>query len=354
MRDSRTTYVFYGFLIAFLTLVGAQSAGAQAQGISIKPAVIEDRVAPGAVYNYSIKVTNVSDAEKTYFLSAQDIKGLDNGGLPIFATDSEKTPYELSSWISLSVTSVTIAPHQEKEVSFSVRVPQDASPGAHFGGIFLDDTPAKLHSTGSSIAMKVGPIINLRIAGNATEDAQMREFSTAHIVYGSAGDVSFQVKVANLGNVLVRPRGFIEITDMRGSKIDVIKLNDAGAGVFPAADKIFSVAWKYDRFAFGRYQAVASLVYGEDGQKTISAATSFWVLPLKPILTVLGSIFVVLLILYVLVRTYISRKLREMGGSRSDLYAKRNQSPVPRLLVVALSLLFLAIVFLVLLFLMFA
>ncbi len=347
--------LFSGLLFTFLTLVGAQVAFAQTeQGIQISPAVIEGRIEPGSLYNYSVKVTNISDQEKTYFLSSQDISGLTDNGLPIFSTETEQTPYELSAWISLEATSVTIGAHQSKNVSFSVRVPQDASPGAHFGGIFLDDTPVKLHTNGSAVGMKVGPIINLRVAGDATEDAQMREFSTEHIVYGSAATVDFNARVENLGNVLVRPRGLVEITDMRGSKVDVIKINDQAAGVFPKTDKTFNTTWSYDGFAFGRYQAVVSMVYGEDGNKTISAATSFWILPLKPILTILGSIFAVLLILYFFVRIYISRKLREMGGSRSDLYARRNQSPVPRLLIIALALLFLAIVFLVLLFLMFA
>jgi hypothetical protein len=341
-------------ILILTTVAGGRFASAQAQGIEIQPAVIEGRIDPGNSYSYSVRVSNISDTEQTYYLSSQDISGLTDEGLPIFDDNTEKTPYELSSWITLSVDTIVIPPRGSKSVSFTVDVPKDAAPGAHFGGIFLDTTPQKLHTNGSAVGMKVGPIINLRVAGEATEDAQLREFSTGHIVYGSASNVDLNVRVENLGNVLVRPRGLVEITDMRGSKVDVLKVNDSAGGVFPKTDKTFTSVWSYDGFAIGRYQAVVSLVYGDDGNKTISAATSFWVLPLKPILTVLGSIFAILLVLYIFVRMYISRKLREMGGGRGDLYARRNQSPVPRLLIIALALLFLAIVFLVLLFLMFA
>lgn len=326
------------------------------EGVEIKPAVIEDRASPGEIYNFSVRVTNISDSEKVFYLTAQDITGLNDAGLPIFSTETEITPYELSSWIELPDTQITLGPNETRNVPFVIRVPADASPGAHFGGVFLDARPPKQRTTGAAIGLKIGSIINLRIAGDVSEDAQLREFSTGHIVYGSAASVDFNTRIANLGNVLIRPHGLIEITDMRGSKVGLVKVNDIGAGVFPATDKTFAEIWEYDGVAFGRYQAVVSLVYGEDGRKTISAATSFWVLPLKPILTVLGAIFAALLVLYVIVRSYISRKIREMSGGRGggDLYARRNQSAVPRLLIIALALLFLAIVFLVLLFLMFA
>lgn len=326
------------------------------EGVEIKPAVLEDRADPGETYNFTIRATNISNTEKVFFLSAQDIKGLDDSGLPIFSEEFETTPYELSAWVRLPEESITLGPNETKSISFTIVVPKDASPGAHFGGVFLDAKPPKQRVNGSGVGLKIGTIINLRIAGDVNEDGQLREFSSGKIVYGSASHIEFNARMANLGNVLLRPHGLIEITDMRGSKVGLVKVNDNAAGVFPGSDKTFVSAWEYDGFAMGRYQAVISLVYGEDGRKTVSAATSFWVLPLKPILTILGSIFVVLLVMYLLVRTYINRKIREMGGGRggAELYARRNRSPVPRLLIVALALLFFAIIFLVLLFIMFA
>lgn len=357
MKGIRLKQFFPVLLLLLVSVFSATSAFAQSsEGVEIKPAVLEDRADPGQTYNFTIRATNISNAEKVFFLSAQDIKGLDDSGLPIFSQESEVTPFELSAWVRLPEESITLGPNETKSIPFTIIVPKDASPGAHFGGVFLDAKPPKQRVNGSGVGLKIGTIINLRIAGDVNEDAQLREFSSGKIVYGSAANVYFNTRLANLGNVLLRPHGLIEITDMRGSKVGLVKVNDNGAGVFPGADKTFTSTWDFDGFALGRYQAVASLVYGEDGRKTVSAATSFWVLPLKPILTILGSIFVALLILYMLVRSYINRKIREMSGGRggAELYARRNRSPVPRLLIIALALLFLAIIFLVLLFVMFA
>ena len=147
--------------IAALTLGGTVALAQDAEGVQVKPALFENTIVPGAVYNFSVRVTNIAAVEKTFFVSAEDIKGLDNQGLPIFSTETEKTPYELSTWITLPAASITLAAHETKDVSFAVHVPQNASPGSHFGGIFLTNTPPKLHSTGSSIGMKIGSIISL-------------------------------------------------------------------------------------------------------------------------------------------------------------------------------------------------
>lgn len=340
-------------LLAVTALLSAAATVSAQEGVELKPAVIEERVEPGSVRTFSIKVTNISDTQKTFYLNAQDITGLDDAGLPIFSDETEITPYELSQWIEIPESAVTLGARETKEVSFTVRVPAEASPGAHFGGVFLDARPPRLRSNGSSIGLRVGTIINLRIAGNATEDAQMREFSTSKIIYGSP-NVEFNVKIANLGNVLLRPHGLVEISDMRGAKVGLVKINNSGAAVFPNAEKTFAETWNHEGFAFGRYQAVVSLVYGEDGRKTVSGVTSFWVLPFKPILIALGSIFAVILLMYAFIRMYISRKLREMGARGGSVYSRRNQNVVPRLLMVALTLVFFSIVFLIILFLMFA
>jgi hypothetical protein len=90
-------------ILILTTVAGGRFASAQAQGIEIQPAVIEGRIDPGNSYSYSVRVSNISDTEQTYYLSSQDISGLTDEGLPIFDDNTEKTPYELSSWITLSV-----------------------------------------------------------------------------------------------------------------------------------------------------------------------------------------------------------------------------------------------------------
>lgn len=345
----------FGVGMAML-LIGIQPAiaHAQAEGLKVSPAVLEDNAALGQVYQFAVTVTNLAHTETTLVAKARDIKGLDETGLPIFASPGETTDYSLSSWIDLPRDPITLGPGETRSIPFSVRVPADASPGAHFGGVFLESEAPKLSSSGAGIGYSVGTIIDLKLPGDVVEDAQLREFSTKRFIYGSPS-VSFTAKVSNLGNVLARPTGIIEITDMFGKKVGTVNVNDTAAPVFPGSERSYAADWEGNSFAFGRYQAVLSLVYGDQERKTISATASFWVLPLKPILFIAGFLMGLILTIFVGVRLYIRKTLRAMGaGKRVVPQSVRRQRSVSLMMVTVVSVTLFALVFLGFLFFVFA
>lgn len=346
---------FAGVLVAAMTLAPSFAAAQSPEGLELKPAVVEDNAAPGQIFQLTVRVTNIGRTDKTFYLSAKDIKGLDDAGLPVFASPEETTDYSLSSWIDVPKTPLTLKAGEMRAIPFSVRVPSDASPGAHFGGIFLTSEAPQLDASGAAIGISVGTIVSLKIAGDVVEDAQLREFSTDRFVYGSS-TVVFSARIANRGNVLVRPHGLIEVTDMFGKKVGSLTVNDSAAPVFPGSDKAYPVSWTAEGFAFGRYQAVVSLVYGDEARKTISGATSFWILPLTPILTVLGIVLALFLGLYLGVRRYIRKTLRSMGASaeQADHALARRGRSASRLTVALAAVFVFVLLFLGFLFVFFA
>jgi len=345
--------------VAPLFTFGIPAAFAQTSaGITIKPAIVEDNVKPGEIYQFTLTATNESGAPQTYYLVSQDIKGLDDQGHPVFATPGEQTGFELSSWITLPQSSVTLAPGASANVPVTVRVPANASPGAHFAGVFFEEQPGKLNTTGAAVGYNVGAVVSLTIAGNIVENAQLEEFSTNQFVYGSP-DVTFLAKVSNSGNVLARPNGIIEVKNMFGKQVATINVNDSGGAVFPGSSRTFSAVWQGEGFAFGRYEALASLAYGEQGRKSLTSTTSFWILPLNIIAWALGGIIVAVLAIYILMRLWVRRKLRQMGvtgESRADAsyYQKRYQQSGARLIITLLIIALACVVLLGALFLLFA
>lgn len=319
----------------------------------MKPATIEDKVNPGDIYRFTISVTNLAPEEKTLYLSAQDITGIDGGGVPTFAEEGEKTPYELSSWVTLPESVMVLRSGEERDVTFTVRVPADASPGSHFGGVFFESKPQQTDTTGAAVGARVGTVINLRIAGDIVEEVILREFSTDRFIY-SAPPVGFMTKIENRGNTLARPQGGIEITDMFGKKVATVPVNESGAAVFPDSDREYTATWEQDGLVFGRYSALLNIVYGDEGRKTVVRPTSFWVLPLKPVLTVLGTLLGIIILSYLLVKRHIRNQLRRMGATDTALYAQRYNKGFSRLAFVAVGIAGLGIVLLVLLFTMFA
>ncbi len=352
----RSLRVFGAGVAALLIAIQPALAHAQAEGLKVSPAVLEDNAALGQVYQFSVTVTNLAQTETSLVAKARDIKGLDESGLPIFASPGETTDYSLSSWIDLPSDAITLGPGETRSIPFSVRVPADASPGAHFGGVFLESEAPSLASSGAGIGYSVGTIIDLKLPGDVVEDAQLREFSTKQFIYGTPA-VAFSAKVSNLGNVLARPTGVIEITDMFGKKVGTVNINETAAPVFPGSDRSYAASWDSDSFAFGRYQAVLSLVYGDQERKTISATASFWILPLKPILFVAGFLLGLILAIFIAVRVYIRRTLRVMGAGRGRIVqqtAVRRQRSVSLMMVTVVSVTLFALVFLGFLFFVFA
>jgi hypothetical protein len=352
--------VLISSIVAVTALFGAQFAAAQTvgQGIQVKPAIIEANVRPGQLYNFTFTFTNIGATDQTFYLNAQDIKGLDNAGLPIFAAPGEATGYELSSWIHLPTGSITLQAGQSQTFNLTAQVPMGVSPGAHFGGVFVTNQPPKLNANGSGVGLSVGGIMSLTVAGDIVESASLQEFSTDNQVY-SVPAVSFNTKIQNSGNVLVSPHGIIVVTDMLGHQVGSISVNDSAAPVFPASERVYTAKWAATGLAFGRYEAVGSFSYGDTEKKTISGSTSFWILPWKPIALFLGSILAIVLLMYAAIRMYIRRKLREMGISGKDradmnFYAQKYQRSGSRLIVVTLVIFLFCVIFLSVLFFVFA
>ncbi|HUO50799.1 MAG TPA: DUF916 domain-containing protein [Candidatus Paceibacterota bacterium] len=329
---------------------------AQTTGLEVKPAVIEDNVQPGQTYPFSVTITNISSSEQTYTVSTKDIEGLDENGQAIFAQPGQETSYSLSSWIVIPQQPITLEAGETRTVSFVAHVPTQTSPGAHFGGVFFNVAAGKTNGNGAGIGYEVGTVISLQIAGEAIDAERITQFSTDKILYSSP-NVTLTTKVENRGNVLSRPHGLIEITDMFGKKVASITVNDNAAPVFPGSVRAYNTFWNDESLAIGRYQAVVSLSYGSDAKSTITAETSFWVIPLKLTAIVLGSLLALIILLVVSVRMYLRAQLRAMGVAKGDdmsFYQKRYGRSGSRIAWFILAVLLLCVILLIVLFVMFA
>lgn len=302
------------YILGTIALFAPAAATAQnSSGVRIQPSLIEERALPGETFSGTIAITNLDSEAKTFYLSKRNIKGISEEGVPSFSAEGEETPYDMSSWIRLAASSALIPGKGTREVRFTVAVPVGASPGGHFAGIFASFAPPAPKETGIGVGYQVGTIINLRVVGDAHEEAGIREFRTDRKFY-VAPPVKFLTRIENRGNVLVRPRGPLEVFDWFGKKVASLRVNDEGAGVFPSSDRSFETVWDGEGLMFGRYRTTMSLVYGDQEKNTISESASFWIVPLKPALWTFSILALGVLASVFLVRRHIQKKLRELGG----------------------------------------
>ncbi len=334
------------FLLSFNFSLAQDTAG-----VGIRPAIIEDKLDPKEVRSYSVELRNLGPADQTFYLSKRDIIGVEEGGSPVFANNnSELTGYELSEWINLEKDSVSIPSGSSEHVNFTLSVPEGAVPGGHFGAIVVSVEPPEMRNNGASIGYEVANIISMRVAGEVLESAQIRQLSTKKFIHSSI-NVDFLVRVENEGNTLIKPIGPVEITNMFGKKVTTLQFNEKLSGVFPKTTKSYELNWTSENPGFGRYEAILSAVYGDEGRKsTMSSTVTFWVLPMNIIGPAVGVLVVLFLSIYFGVKMYVRRTVTIMtSGSARRLVRSKPRGEFPVFLVFVSMLAVTALLLLVLL-----
>ncbi len=336
------------FLVMLSFVSAPESVFAQGKvGITVSPPVLEDRVEPGALVSYSLKVENQGDITETLYPRVYDVTGITREGQPQFAPSDPNSPHALSSWITFSDNEVVLPPRGVLTYSFTVQVPEDATPGAHIGSVALTrDAPSVAMGTG--VGYEVRSIVSLRVAGEVVERAKVKEFY-ADQVFFSTPNVVFTTTVDNEGNVFARPKGFIDIKNMFGKKVVTLPVNDGAASVFPLSERAYTTEWASDDFQMGKYTAEMTLtVEGALGFQSLLGTVEFWIIPTHIVLPALGGLLFVLVCFWLMLRMYVAKQVRRATGGRGSVRAK-DAASLSRLSVVVIGLLISVIVGLMLL-----
>ncbi len=352
------------FFVSCLLFLVANTAFAQAVGIKVSPLRIEKLVDPGEVLEKTIKITNVSDSSKTFYIYLKDFKAGDEiGGALLIPPGSEEGSF-LASWIKVTSEGINFAPGEEKEIPVIIEVPKEVGPGGYYGAVVFGTIPPEVMVEGGeggaaiAVGQQTGVLVLLQVSGDVIEEALIREFSTDKDFYSTPFKVNFLTRVENLGNVHIKPHGTIEIKNILGKKVATLRVNDQGANVLPNSIRRFENSWE-GNFGFGRFKAILALSFGTfaheggQGRQTIYAERTFWILPWKIIIPVaLGLIFFAALFILFL-KLYKSRAvqkaLKETGLTPTKyIYVKKKQGFSPALrfgliLFILLSLVFLLI-----------
>lgn len=326
-------------LFATLFFILPVSTFAQSRvGITLAPPTTEDRVDPGQVYSYTLKIQNEGDGTEVLYPQLHDITGIAKDGQPIFAKDGEESGYGLSSWVTFDKASLTIAPHGSATLEVTARVPRDATPGAHIGSVALAQHAPSDVKLGSSIGYEVRSILSLRVAGEVVEHARIRQFFAGKVFF-TTPDVAFTTTIANEGNVFERPKGFIDITNMFGKKVDSIPVNEGGASVFPLSERDFVTNWKSEDFHIGKYTAEMTLtVEGAQGFQSLLSSVQFWIVPTKVLIPFLVGLLVLVVLFRIFLGMYVRKQIKKATGGVPSPREKEAAS-LSRMSVVVIGLL---------------
>ena len=311
--------------------------------LSVTPPLFQITIQPGTDWASSIKAINPNPYEIVVRAEAVNFTAEGEGGhgrfVPIRDVPDENT---LAGWIDIGAGDIVIPPEKTVDVPFTIRVPENASPGGHYAAVFIGTRPPQAslapggppQESGAGPAIRVSSsvtsLIFVRIPGNVVEAGSIIDFVSENLFYQKP-DVTFNLRFENTGNVHLRPQGDITIYTMWGRERGKIFINEKTefGNVLPESVRKFNFQWKGEESIFdaGRYRAVATLTYGVENRQNVSRETIFWVVPVRPLLIIGGIIFFSLLFFVWGIRRYIRRALA-LEAARRGFFQPQNSSEV--------------------------
>ncbi|WP_404960059.1 WxL protein peptidoglycan domain-containing protein [Streptomyces sp. 147326] len=229
---SRTRTSLHGLLLGLLLLgagllpaTAARAADNGTWGVFPTPAAgaaMTDRAyffhqgAAGTSLADSVTILNSSDKDLTFRIFATDAMNTPAGGA--FALlPAETRPKDVGAWIALppeTAGTVTVPAKGRKDIPFTVKVPADATPGDHVGGIVALNTAVEgVQQEGKvqvGVKRSVGARLYFRVPGPLTpglsvEDVRIsRSAPLLPWVKDARATVSYTL--VNRGNVVVEPK----------------------------------------------------------------------------------------------------------------------------------------------------
>jgi hypothetical protein len=316
MREYRKKILISSFVLALS--LSASSASAQttaSQGLTISPFLLERQMDKGQTLNEIIDAVNTTNRTLPVDISVMDFIPVGDNGQQQYLDPGQGDPhFSLSSWISIKNNpKQVLKPNERTEVNFSITAPQNADNGSHWGAVMFSFQGPAVSGSAVQVTQKIGAIVLIKL-GKAQEDGRITNFQTDKNFY-EYSPVRFLTSFNNTGNVHVKPRGAITITNSFGKKVGSVLVNENANNVLPQSSRTFESMWK-DKFAFGKYTADVQLVFGDSGT-VVSAETNFWVIPWKLTIGLGLLLFIVLIILIQGLKIYNRWLINKAYGARS-------------------------------------
>ena len=291
-------------------MVAAQTAG---QGLEISPPLIEKPAPKGQTVTFNIRVRNVTKGTVVTHAQVNDFVANGEEGQAKVLTSGEPSPYSFITWVQ-PIPDLTLSAGEAKTTTVTIDVPSNASPGGHYGVIRFTGSAQSASGTSVSLSASVGTLVLLNVPGKQNISASLTSFYTAKNGKQTStfeyGPVTFVERIQNNGNVHIQPIGTVRVTDTLGHQVAVLSVNPTSGNILPNSTRRFQQILN-TKHLFGHYKAEANITYnGQNLNKTIS----FWVIPYKMILIVIG----VIIIIIALIRANTKRAVRKATKKSSQ------------------------------------
>lgn len=319
---------FFGGFVALVVLAvasamlapGQTSAAQEGFNVITSPLPIKIATTPGKTVETELRIKNQGNLPEGIKVGLMKFKANGETGQADLFDVTNQDNY--AQWVHFSPEQFLAQPGEWNSIKMHIDVPSTASLGYYMAVTFSPtNVPGGRNVT--SLKGSAATLVLLDVkGGNEKRKISIADFSSNHRVYEYL-PATFTIRIKNEGNIYISPIGNIFIT--KGSKtVDTIDFNTIGGSVLPDSSRKFSLPWKNgfplfkdrlvnskpvadkhgnyvqdlhwnfgdaNKFRFGKYKARLLVVY-DDGQRDtpLESEVSFWVIPWKLILVILGIV----------------------------------------------------------------
>jgi hypothetical protein len=248
-------------ILLALFFLAPNFSSAQTASISVDRSVFNFEASPGENNTFKFNLKNDSSEPQKISITAKDYQIGDDDQVTISRDNSQ---ISVAEWITLPEKDFALVPGEQREVAFSVQVPEEVSAGSHWGGIFINFTSAnkKVEAVGTVVGGQIGIHVLANVSGQTDGKGKIASFAASRLV-GKIAD--FSVVFQNTGNIHYIPHGDILITNLTNGQKEKIQL--AKHFVFPGKKFTYVAQWRNPKL-WGVYSAQTRFVDGEGNIQT--------------------------------------------------------------------------------------
>ena len=243
--------------LLLISICGISISFAQgALSLNVWPPRVDLNVVPGENRTGVITVDNKGSEKVRVLCYITDID-MDKFGNLLFP-EGGTLSQSCEPWLLVNPEDFTLSQGTNQRVRYTLKVPDNAA-GTFLASIFFQSKPeGKSQTTGSQLTVRVGTIFVINVIGTGFKSGELTALSMNNI--GKENIAQVELGFKNKGNLLVRPKGTVEIKNEAGWTVDKLVINEDNQAVLPYAERIIRIPIANIRP--GSYDLIAMVDYG--------------------------------------------------------------------------------------------
>lgn len=202
------------FAVSLLPLTPIAAAVKEGEGITMAPVNKHYELLPGDTKSDTVTIINhgSTDYDFTVRTGKYDVESEDYSA----ETGDVSNPMSnVGDWVSFDTTTYHLKSGENTTVPFTVKVPEEATPGAHTGTLFATIKPNA--TEGIIMAKSVGLVMYANIGGDIQKQGSVEGISVPF--YLSSSPITVSARYINTGNAFYVATSEMVVYDLFGNKL---------------------------------------------------------------------------------------------------------------------------------------